>query len=548
MRNSLFFGDNLEVLRTEIADASVDLIYLDPPFNSAANYNVLFKSPDGRANEGSIEAFEDTWHWGDSAADAYETVVMSKHAGAGAMLRAMRIALGENDLMAYLAMMAVRLIELHRVLKPTGSLYLHCDPTASHYLKMLLDGVFGLPSYHNEIIWKRTTVHNDSRSGSRVHDVIFFCTRSPRADFTWTDPREPHDEGYVADKYRHDDGDGRAYMLDNMTSPSPRPRMTYEWKGFPPPAKGWRYELETMQRLDAEGRIWYPTGKDGQPDHTKRPRLKRYLAEMRGPVVGDVWTTIPPINSQAQERLGYPTQKPLALLQRIIAASSNPGDVVLEPFCGCGTAVHAAEKLGRRWIGIDITHLAISLIERRMKDAFPELGFDVKGTPKDLAGARDLAARDKHQFQWWAVSLVDAVPQGGKKKGADRGIDGIRWVRTGPRRGDLGQMIVSIKGGENVSVRDVRDLAGTVEREKAAGGILVTLAKPTRDMLRKAASHGFFDYGLGKSRKIVVKTIDELLRGVQDDTERLPPIGRQEGFRAAPRERRGGGEQSDLDL
>ena len=212
--------------------------------------------------------------------------------------------------------------------------------------------------------------------------------------------------------------------------------------------------------------------------------------------------------------------------------------MVLDPFCGCGTAGHAAEKLGRRWLGIDLTHLAVSLIERRMKDAFPNATFEVKGTPRDLAGARDLAARDKHQFQWWAVSLVDAVPQGGKKKGADRGIDGIRWVRTGPNKGDLGQLIVSVKGGENVSVRDVRDLVGTIEREKAAGGVLVTLARPTKDMLREAASHGFFDYGLGRSRKVMVKTIEELLRGVHDESERLPPLGRQEGFRTAPREPR----------
>ncbi len=249
----------------------------------------------------------------------------------------------------------------------------------------------------------------------------------------------------------------------------------------------------------------------------------------------------------AAERLGYPTQKPLALLERIIAASSNPGDVVLDPFCGCGTAVHAAEKLGRKWIGIDVTHLAISLIERRLKDAFPGIAFDVQGTPKDLAAARDLAERDKHQFQWWAVSLLDAVPQGGKKKGADRGIDGIRWVRTGPRDGDLDRVIVSVKGGENVSVRDVRDLVGTVEREKALGGVLVTLAKPTRPMLEEAAHHGFASTGLGQFRRIMIKTVEELLRGVHDDGERLPPLGRGEGFRRAPKERRGpAGEQRAL--
>jgi site-specific DNA-methyltransferase (adenine-specific) len=264
-------------------------------------------------------------------------------------------------------------------------------------------------------------------------------------------------------------------------------------------------------------------------------------------VVGSVWTDVDRLNQTAKERLGYPTQKPVALLERIIAASSNPGDVVLDPFCGCGTAVHAAQKLGRRWIGMDVTHLAISLIERRLKDAFPDIVFDVQGTPKDLAAARDLANRDKHQFQWWAVSLLDAVPQGGKKKGADRGIDGIRWVRTGPREGDLDRVIVSVKGGENVSVRDVRDLVGTVEREKALGGVLVTLAAPTRDMLREAASHGFASTGLGQFRKIMVKTVEELLRGVHDDGERLPPLGRAEGFRRAPKEKRGGtGEQAAL--
>jgi site-specific DNA-methyltransferase (adenine-specific) len=312
--------------------------------------------------------------------------------------------------------------------------------------------------------------------------------------------------------------------------------MMYEWMGFPSPPMGWRYELATMQRLHNEGRIHYPKRKDGSFDVTKRPQYKRYLDEMQGPVLSDVWTDVLPINSQAQERLGYPTQKPLTLLERIINASSNPGDIVLDPFCGCGTAVHAAEKLDRRWVGIDVTHLAISLVERRLKDAFPNIAFDVLGTPRDLSAARDLAARDKHQFQWWAISLLDAVPQGGKKKGADRGIDGIRWVRTGPRDGDLDRVIISVKGGENVSVRDVRDLAGTVQREGALGGVLITLADPTRDMLREAASHGYASTGLGQFRKIMVKTIAELMAGVHDEAERLPPLGRGEGFRRAPRE------------
>ncbi|MCZ8149122.1 MAG: DNA methyltransferase, partial [Roseomonas sp.] len=252
--------------------------------------------------------------------------------------------------------------------------------------------------------------------------------------------------------------------------------------------------------------------------------------------VQDLITDIRPLGTADVERLGYPTQKPVALLERIIAASSNPGDVILDPFCGCGTTVHAAQKLGRRWIGIDVTHLAISLIERRLKDAFPEAGFEVIGVPRDIAAARDLAARDKHQFQWWAVSLVDAVPQGGSKKGADRGIDGIRWVKTGPRPEDVDRIIVSVKGGK-VGVGDVRELESVVTREKALGGLLITLENPTREMTREAASHGFASYGLGEMRRIMVKTVDELLRNVHDEKEVLPPIGRQEGFRRAARER-----------
>ena len=543
MTNRLYYGDNLDVLREQIADASVDLIYLDPPFNSNADYNVLFRAPAGKQSEAQIEAFQDTWHWGDSAARAFDDVLHSPHTNAATMLRAMRSFLGENDMMAYLAMMAVRLIELHRVLKPMGSLYLHCDPTASHYLKILLDAVFGGDAFRNEIVWKRTTTHNDSKTWSRVSDTILFYTRGSK--FTWNTPRDDHSESYVASKYRGDDGDGRKYMLDNMTSPNPRPNMMYEWQGFPFPPMGWRYSKETMAKLDSENRIWYPRNEDASFDIRRRPRVKKYLDEMSGAVIGSVWSDISPINSQAAERLGYPTQKPLALLERIIQASSNEGDVILDPFCGCGTAVHAAQKLNRQWIGIDITHLSISLIERRLKDAFAGINFEVLGTPKDFSGAQDLAQRDKYQFQWWAVSLVDAVPQGGKKKGADRGIDGIRWVRTGPKDGDVEQVLVSVKGGENVSSPMVRDLKGTVERENAAGGLFITLATPTREMLREAASSGFFDSPFGRHPKIQILTIQELMVGMKPE---LPPTGRGEGFRQAPRERGKQPEQAKFKL
>src|SRR6185437_14538889 len=468
MPNQLYYGDNLQVLRDSIASASIDLVYLDPPFNSQANYNVLFKAHSGQKSEAQIEAFEDTWHWNDSAERAFDDVMKSGNSDVAELLRALRAFLKESDMMAYLTMMAVRLMELHRVLKATGSLYLHCDPTASHYLKILMDGIFGAEMFRNEVTWKRTTTHSDSKTWSRVSDTLFFYTKG--RTFTWNTPREPHSEDYLADKYCKDDGDGRIYRLDNMTSPNPRPNMMYEWNGFPFPDKGWRYSLDTMAKLDSEGRVWYPKRKDGTLDTTKRPQLKRYLDEMDGGVMGDVWTDISPINSQAQERLGYPTQKPLALLDRILQASSNEGDTVLDPFCGCGTTIHAAQKLKRQWIGIDITHLAISLIEKRLKDAFPGIKYEVHGTPKDLEGARALAEQDKYQFQWWAVSLVNAVPFGGKKKGAGSGIDGLIYFK--PEGKTTEKAIVSVKG----DVAMIRDLAHVFDREKAKIGLFITLA------------------------------------------------------------------------
>lgn len=527
-KNTLFYGDNLRVLRDDIADESIDLIYLDPPFNSKSTYNILFRAPSGRESQAQIEAFEDTWHWAEDAEQAFDEVMTGGNTDAADMLRAMRQFLGENDMMAYLTMMAVRLIELHRVLKETGSIYLHCDPTASHYLKILLDAIFGAKYFRNEIIWKRTTTHSDSKTWSRVSDVVFFYTKGVK--FTWNTPREPHSESYKKSKYRHDDGDGRLYQLDNMTSPNPRPNMMYEWKGFPFPAKGWRYSEETMAKLDTEGRIWYPTQKDGSHDVSKRPRLKRYLDEMEGGVMGTIWTDIPPINSQAQERLGYPTQKPLAILERIVLASTNEGDVVLDPFCGCGTAVHAAEKLKRKWIGIDITHLAISLVEKRLGDAFPAVIYEIHGTPKDLGGAEALAAKDKFQFEWWAVSLVNAVPFGGKKRGADSGIDGLIYFKPDGKTTE--RAIVSVKGGRNVGVGMIRDLNGVLEREKAPIGIFVTLTKPTRPMIVEAAKAGFYENeSHNKVPKIQILTIEELLAKTKKPD--IPMIDKAGMFRKA---------------
>lgn len=485
--------------------------------------------PTGTGSKAQIEAFQDTWHWSQDAEDAFDQVMHSGNTNAAELLRALRRFLGENDMMAYLAMMAIRLIELHRVLKDTGSLYLHCDPTASHYLKILLDSVFGADNYRNEIVWKRTSTHNDSKTWSRVADVIYFYTKS--ATFTWNTPREPLADKHKLSKYRYDDGDGRLYCLDNMTSPSPRPNMMYDWKGFPFPKRGWRYAQETMATLDHDGRIWYPTNPDGSLDTSRRPRLKRYLDVNPGGVMSTIWSDIAPINSQAKERLGYPTQKPLALLERIIAASSNPGDIILDPFCGCGTAVHSAEKLGRGWIGVDITHLAISLIERRLRDAFPGLLFDIQGTPKDLDGARDLALWDKYQFQWWAVSLVEAQPFAGKKKGADGGIDGLIYFKSDSKTTE--RAIVSVKGGDSVSVAMIRDLKGVLERENAPIGVFLSLAPATRPMEVEAASAGFYEAWGRKYPRLQIMTIADALAGLKPH---IPLVDTGAAFKQATRE------------
>ncbi len=514
--NRLYYGDNLEVLRKQIADQSVDLVYLDPPFNSNAGYNVLFKSATGAGADASIEAFDDTWTWGDASKNALLDIDSGTNRQLQVMMRAMHDALGDSPLMAYLAMMAVRLVELHRVLKPTGSLYLHCDPTASHYLKLVLDAVFGAENFRNEIIWKRTNTHNDSKTWSRVADTILFYTRG--REFIWNTPREPHSDEYKDSKYRHDDNDGRGvYRLDNMTSPNPRPNMMYEWLGFPFPQMGWRYQPDTMRRLHDEGRIWYPTKADGSHDTSKRPQLKRYLGEMEGSVMGAVWTDIRPINSQAQERLGYPTQKPRALLERIIAASSNPGDIVLDPFCGCGTAVDAAQKLGRRWIGIDVTHIAIGMIETRMREGYPGIQFDTIGVPRDLASAERLAADDPHQFQQWVSWQVGGFPR--DKKGGDKGVDG--WFNYLAESGRIETGVISVKAGDIVNPNMVRDLGRVMERDKHRFGLFIMKSSPTKGMRDEAASHPTIETEFGRYPALQMVTLADLMQGHRP---KLPPL------------------------
>jgi DNA modification methylase len=501
-RNTLFYGDNLAILRDHVEDESVDLVYLDPPFNSNANYNLLFKAPDGHQSQAQIEAFGDTWHWNEPAEQAFDEVMQSGNSEAAEMLRAMRSFLKENDMMAYLTMMAVRLLELHRVLKPTGSLYLHCDPTASHYLKILLDAVFGPKQFRTEISWKRQSAHNDAKQGrvqyGNVRDVIFFYSKS--SEWTWNWLYTAYDESYLRDFYKHIEPEtGRKFRLSDITRPGGEAKgnPSYELLGI---TRHWRYSKSRAEELVRTGRIV-------QARVGRVPAEKRYLDEMKGVALQNDWSDINP--PPRKEYLGYGTQKPVALLERIISASSNEGDLVLDPFCGCGTTVHAAQKLNRRWIGIDITHLAIHLIQRRLKDAFPGLQFDIAGVPKDLDGARALAAQqDKYEFQKWALAMIDAQPFKGGKKGGDGGVDGFLYIKPDGKRTE--KVIVSVKGGQSLNPAMVKDLIVTVDQEGAKMGVFLTLEPPTKGMVTQAAAAGFYKTDYGQFPKIQIVTVEQL--------------------------------------
>jgi DNA modification methylase len=531
--NRLYFGDNLKWLsdRKEFPDASVDLVYLDPPFNSNADYNVLFREPSGQVSQAQFHAFTDTWSWAD-AADTYRQFIDTcANVAVVELMEALQSFLKHSPMMAYLAMMAPRLVELHRVLKPTGSLYLHCDPTASHYLRMLLDGIFGARNFRTEIIWKRSSAHSDAAQGrkqhGRIHDTLFFYTQSD--DWKWNHVFTEYDEAYVEGFYKFTEaGTGRRYRLGDITAPggaSPKKKNPfYEFLGV---KRYWRYSKERMQELYEQGRI--VQSKPGAV-----PAYKRYLDEMKGVPLQDLWLDLKPVGAQAQERLGYPTQKPVALLERIISASSNPGDVVLDPFCGCGTTIHAAQKLGRQWIGIDITYLAINLIKRRLKDAFgEEIKFKEKGQPTDFESAKRLAELDKFQFQQWALSLVEARPlKEGEGKGADRGVDGLLRFYEGKDTRE--NVIVQVKGG-GVNRADVATLLGDVNNQRARGGVLITLEKPTKAMREEATDAGRFTSKLWHKRdypKIQILTIEGLLNG----TERVNAPPQDNPFARAARE------------
>ena len=529
----LYFGDNLDIMRKYLEDESVDLVYLDPPFNSDRTYNVLFKTKDDKDSPAQITAFGDTWTWGEESAMSYHQL-LGRGDGVSEIMRGLREAIGANDMMAYLVMMAIRLIELHRVLKPTGSLYLHCDPTASHYIKIVMDAIFGPQNFKNEIVWKRSDSHPLSiKKFEAVTDTILFYWKSQESHFESVEI--PLDPVVVEKQYKLSDAHGR-YYHDNLTGGKKGGKEAYlPFKGtLPPKGRAWApptraklpdwaktpsdYEslnqLEKCEALDKAGLIYW--------SKTKKPYFKRYLPDNPSKFAPSLWDDIKALSATSRERMGYPTQKPMALLERILRASSKKGDVVLDPFCGCGTAVHASQALGRRWIGIDITHLAIGLIEYRMK-AECDIRPSVVGVPTTLESAQALADRDKFQFEAWAATRIDGIKPN-QKKGRDRGIDGRGYVWVGPdAKGNpkYEKIIVSVKGGRRLNPSMIRELKGTVENENATFGIFVCIAEPTEQMKHAAAASQMFETPVGvRHPRIQIYTIADYFAGRAPDLPR----------------------------
>lgn len=559
--NTLYYGDCLDVLR-RLDSESVDLIYLDPPFNSKRDYNAFFASTEYKDANAQITAFEDIWHWGEQAQTEYSALLQNPNAGAlgETLMPTLRSFLSESDMMAYLVMIGSRLVELRRVLKNTGSLYLHCDPTASHYLKILLDGIFGHDNFRNEIIWKRTSAHNSAKRWGPIHDTILYYSKTK--DAIWNATCQDFETAKLEKIYSRQDENG-TYATGDLTGAGVRNGESgQEWRGVNPTLKGrhwavperslpeWfekpvNYALLTVQEklniLDQHDLIYWPDKQGGMP------AFKRYLTEDKKIPVQDVITDISPISPTSQERLGYPTQKPVELLERIIKTSSNEGDVVLDPFCGCGTAIHAAQKLKRKWIGIDITHLAIGIIRQRMKKAFPRCRFTEEGTPKDVASARHLAKSSgldgRYQFQYWALFLAGALPAQGKKKGSDGGIDGYIWFYDTPgEKARPKKIVVSVKSGA-IPSNHIRELAGLIT-EPVEIAVLLTLEEPSKKMRADALAAGEFAYPNGKKiRRIQILTVKDLLDGKRPD---FMDYGDGKAMNKQARQEKNGSEQGRL--
>ena len=510
--NRLHFGDCLDVMREHIDDESVDLIYLDPPFKSDRNYNLLFGKTRGGGKRASVLAFEDTWRWDEAAAIRVEEMRRAVAHPAHGALTALAGFLPESGSLAYLSYMAERLAECRRTLKPTGSIYLHCDPTMSHYLKMLMDGIFGPANFRNEIVWKRTTSHgNVSTNFGAVTDIILYYARSGRP--TWNQIYTPYSEEYVENNFARRDADGRRFTTENLRNPGVRPNLHYPYKGYEPHPNGWAVSLERMERYDREGRLYYPGSKSG------RLRLKRFLDEQPGHKCQNLWDDIKPVGSRAHERLGYPTQKPLALLERIVEASSNSGDVILDPFCGCGTTVEAAIKLGRKFIGIDISPFALDVIQR---ERLPDVRFDVTGIPTDTNGASKLAREKPFEFEKWAVTRIPGLMPNEKQVG-DGGIDGTGKLLDKPDGIDTDLVLAQVKGGKwNAS--QFRDFVGRIPLLPAAMGTYITLHPVSAGSARaEAAKLGDVGFN-GSPARYPRAQLWSIADYFEDRPPRLPPL------------------------
>jgi DNA modification methylase len=540
--NRLYYGDNLGILRG-LPEACVDLIYLDPPWNPKADYNVIFRDEAGRKSEVQRQAFAGTWHWGSDAEDhyAYLTQTARNHGMVPAPISTLVGALrssGTTPVLAYVVEMTVRLVELHRVLKPSGSLFLHSDPTVSHYLKLVLDALFSGQNFQNEIIWKRTSAHNSAKRFGPVHDVILFYVKSGEAKFVRG--RMAYSPGYIKSHFRSVDKRGR-FQAEDLTGRGTRTGESGKpWRGWDPTTIGRHWQpasyvyrkyleltgddlaqypfLDRFDKLDEVGLIYRGSHGEGAP------RYRYYLADAPGVPLQDVWTDIAPINSQARERTGWGTQKPVALLERIIEAGSFPGDVILDPFCGCGTALDAAQSLDRRWVGIDITWHAIAVMKARMRARFG-ITCAVEGAPTEVEGARQLSLQHpdgREQFEAWALSLVGAIPHGGpQKRGADQGADGLITF-SGPG-GALESAIVSVKSG-HVQAAHVQQLRGAMERHGASIGLFVTLEESTGPMRREAATAGSYHSAVSDRDypRLQILTIRELIEDRRSPD--LPPL------------------------
>jgi DNA modification methylase len=508
--NKLYYGDNITIMQ-QMPKHLVDLIYLDPPFNSKQNYNLMYKTLTGKPVPEQAEAFCDTWEMdAQKEALARSMPVLMREYGIDdyyvefwrLWMQALRNT--QPHLLAYLIYMVQRLLHMKVILKPSGSIYLHCDPTASHYIKVMMDGIFGHNNFRSEIIWKRTSAHSSAKRFGPVHDVILFYTASD--DYTWNKIYTPYDQTYVDAFYTHVDPDGARWRRSDLTGAGITHGETGEpWHGIDVSAKGrhWSHPPSQLDIMDAEGKIHWPAKQGGMP------MFKRYLKDQPGVPAQDVISDIQPMHNLSKERLGYPTQKPVALLERLLSVSSNPGDVVFDPFCGCGTTIYAAEKLGRQWIGCDIAILAIKLIREVLSEhnrLVEGTHFEVDGIPASVEQAEVLFRSDPFQFQHWLVERAGGFPM--QKKVADHGIDGRMYFET---QDGLREMVMSVKGG-TIRPTDIRDLRGVLERERNAelAGFL-SLREPTKAMRQEASQAGDYLYNGVHYDRIQFLTVKDII-------------------------------------